>query len=97
MAILKNFQRENLIQIYTKTHQIALFNHLKKFLGGACQISKSEKNSCSPLSNPGYTPATTCKFLHPIKIILAPFPPPYLFRATPQTAHTKRLLLYYPK
>ena len=61
MAILKKFYRQNLIQIYTKTHQIAPF---KKNSRGSippppykCETTSkfhNLKKNCPPLPNPGY-------------------------------------------
>ena len=46
MVLLKFFKVKNLIQIYTKTHQIATF--IKIFSGGACPRTPLAKRMASP-------------------------------------------------
>ena len=57
MVLFEIFKVKNLIQIYTKTHQIALF--LKNFLGGACPQTPLAKRMASPYAACRFA---TCKF-----------------------------------
>ena len=61
---------KNLIQIYTKTHQIAPF--IKNFLGGACPRTPLAKRMASPCAACRFA---TCKFTNLKKKNSWPPPP----------------------
>ena len=64
---MKFFKIKNLIQIYTKTHQIAPF--LKIFSGGACPRTPLAKRMASPCAACRFA---TCEFPNLKKKFLAP-------------------------
>ena len=70
---MKFSEVKNLIQIYTKTHQLAPFK--KKFSGGACPRTPLAKRMASPCA--AYICRfANCKFPNLKKKFLAPLPNP---------------------